>query len=192
MYGSRGLSSPDERPSSSIGSAKKHTEKGGARDPGWPGRWIRFLETLPDITGWPLAVAFRPRTERGQNDSQSQRLASFARFCWWRLHELAALMSLRPAVVTTVLCWRVVDPAFSAPAPARKTLTMNHTTNPPTPCLWQAPASTQKTKRKTRSAIRRSARWRVSWASRLPRRSPTAARHRLGHGRGAAQLASCR
>ena len=34
--------------------------------------------------------------------------------------------------------------------------------NPPTPCLWQAPASTQKTKRKTRPAIRRSARWRVS------------------------------
>ena len=33
--------------------------------------------------------------------------------------------------------------------------------NPPTPCLWQAPASTQKTKRKTRPAIRRSARWRV-------------------------------
>ena len=34
--------------------------------------------------------------------------------------------------------------------------------NPPTPCLWQAPASTQKTKRKTRPAIRRSARWRAS------------------------------
>ena len=33
--------------------------------------------------------------------------------------------------------------------------------NPLTPCLWQAPASTQKTKRKTRPAIRRSARWRV-------------------------------
>ena len=31
LYGSRGLSSPDERPSSSIESAKKHTEKGGAR-----------------------------------------------------------------------------------------------------------------------------------------------------------------
>ena len=31
----------------------------------------------------------------------------------------------------------------------------------PTPCLWQAPASTQKTKRKTRPAIRRSARWRA-------------------------------
>ena len=30
-YRSRGLSSPDERPSSSIESAKKHTEKGGAR-----------------------------------------------------------------------------------------------------------------------------------------------------------------
>ena len=28
-------------------------------------------------------------------------------------------------------------------------------------CLWQAPASTEKTKRKTRPAIRRSARWRV-------------------------------
>ena len=27
--------------------------------------------------------------------------------------------------------------------------------NPPTPCLWQALASTQKTKRKTRPAIRR-------------------------------------
>ena len=37
-----------------------------------------------------------------------------------------------------------------------------HNKNPPTPCLWQAPASTQKTKRKTRPAIRRSARWRVS------------------------------
>ena len=36
-----------------------------------------------------------------------------------------------------------------------------HNKNPPTPCLWQAPASTQKTKRKTRPAIRRSARWRV-------------------------------
>ena len=32
--------------------------------------------------------------------------------------------------------------------------------NPPTPCLWQAPASTQETKRKTRPAVRRSARWR--------------------------------
>ena len=31
----------------------------------------------------------------------------------------------------------------------------------PTPCLWQAPASAQKTKRKTRPAIRRSARWRA-------------------------------
>ena len=30
-----------------------------------------------------------------------------------------------------------------------------HNKNPPTPCLWQAPASTQKTKRKTRPAIRR-------------------------------------
>ena len=38
--------------------------------------------------------------------------------------------------------------------------------NPPTPCLWQAPASTQKTKRKTRPAIRRSARWRVKrWST---------------------------
>ena len=37
-----------------------------------------------------------------------------------------------------------------------------HNKNPPTPCLWQAPASTQKTKRKTRPAIRRSARWRVN------------------------------
>ena len=36
-----------------------------------------------------------------------------------------------------------------------------HNKNPHTPCLWQAPASTQKTKRKTRPAIRRSARWRV-------------------------------
>ena len=36
-----------------------------------------------------------------------------------------------------------------------------HDINPPTPCLWQAPASTQKIKRKTRPAIRRSARWRV-------------------------------
>jgi len=33
--------------------------------------------------------------------------------------------------------------------------------NPLTPCLWQAPASVQKTKRKTRPAIRQSARWRV-------------------------------
>ena len=32
----------------------------------------------------------------------------------------------------------------------------------PTSCLWQSPAITQKTKRKTRQAIRRSARWRVS------------------------------
>ena len=31
LYGSRGLSSPDERPSSSIESAKKHKEKSGAR-----------------------------------------------------------------------------------------------------------------------------------------------------------------
>ena len=37
-----------------------------------------------------------------------------------------------------------------------------HNKKPPTPCLWQAPASTQKTKRKTRPAILRSARWRVS------------------------------
>ena len=45
--------------------------------------------------------------------------------------------------------------------------------NPPTPCLWQASASTQKTKRKTRPAIRRSARWRVRrGASHLRRRAP--------------------
>ena len=31
----------------------------------------------------------------------------------------------------------------------------------PTPCLWQAPASTQKTQRKTRPPIRRGARWRA-------------------------------
>ena len=37
-------------------------------------------------------------------------------------------------------------------------LMMNCTINPPTPCLWQAPVSTQKTKRKTGPAIRRSAR----------------------------------
>ena len=43
-----------------------------------------------------------------------------------------------------------------------------HNKNPPTPCLWQAPASTQKTKRKTRPAIRRSARWRAN----LPPSSP--------------------
>ena len=50
-----------------------------------------------------------------------------------------------------------------------------HNKNPPTPCLWQAPASTQKTKRKTRPAIRRSARWRakgwvrvVVWKPRSP------------------------
>ena len=42
--------------------------------------------------------------------------------------------------------------------PKKKAL---HNKNPPTPCLRQAPASTQKTKRKTRPAIRRSARWRV-------------------------------
>ena len=40
-----------------------------------------------------------------------------------------------------------------------------HDKNPPTPCLWkviwQAPASTQKTKRKTRPTIRRSAQWRA-------------------------------
>ena len=34
--------------------------------------------------------------------------------------------------------------------------------NPPTPCLWQASASTQKIKRKTGPTICRSARWRVS------------------------------
>ena len=39
---------------------------------------------------------------------------------------------------------------------------MSYTINPPTPCLWQAPASTQKPTRKTRPAIRRSARWRVN------------------------------
>ena len=32
---------------------------------------------------------------------------------------------------------------------------------------------------------------RCRWASRLPRRSPAAARHRSGHDRGAAQLAPC-
>ena len=37
--------------------------------------------------------------------------------------------------------------------------------NSPTPCHWQAPASTQKTKRKTRPAIRRSARWRVNFST---------------------------
>ena len=36
-----------------------------------------------------------------------------------------------------------------------------HYKNPPTPCFLQAPASTQNTKRKTRPAIRRSARWRA-------------------------------
>ena len=39
--------------------------------------------------------------------------------------------------------------------------------NPPTPCLWQAPASTQKTKRKARPAVRRSARWRAKGAVQL-------------------------
>ena len=43
----------------------------------------------------------------------------------------------------------------------RQVVVVLHNKNPPTPCLWQAPASTQKTKRKTRPAIRRSARWRV-------------------------------
>ena len=37
-----------------------------------------------------------------------------------------------------------------------------------TPCLWQAPASTQRTKRKTRPAIRRSARWRVRRGTGFP------------------------
>ena len=36
-----------------------------------------------------------------------------------------------------------------------------HNKNPPTPCLWQAPASGQKIKRKTRPAIRRSERFRA-------------------------------
>ena len=90
LCGSRGLWFSVERLSSSIESAKKHTEKGDARSRQM-GRWIRLLATRPYITGWPLAVAVRPRTERGQNDSPSQRLASFARFCWWRLQELAAL-----------------------------------------------------------------------------------------------------
>ena len=37
----------------------------------------------------------------------------------------------------------------------------NYTINLPTPCLWQAPASIQKTQKKTRPAIRRSAWWRA-------------------------------
>jgi len=37
----------------------------------------------------------------------------------------------------------------------------------PTPCLWQAPASAQKTKRKTRPAIRRSARRRAKEGRRV-------------------------
>ena len=35
----------------------------------------------------------------------------------------------------------------------------------PRRAIWQAPARTQKTKRKTRPAIRRSARWRVRWSA---------------------------
>ena len=33
--------------------------------------------------------------------------------------------------------------------------------NPPTPCLWKAPASAQKTQKEIRPAIRRGARWRA-------------------------------
>ena len=50
-----------------------------------------------------------------------------------------------------------------------------HNKNPPTPCLWQAPVSTQKAKRKTRPAIRRSARWRVSRLGGFPMPSPSQA-----------------
>ena len=70
------------------------------------------------------------------------------------------------------------------PAGHHKKMTMNHTTNPPTPCLWQAPASTQKTKRKTRPAIRRGARWRVrgGGGGLTLGSQPGALRARLGQG----------
>ena len=53
------------------------------------------------------------------------------------------------------------QPPIAPPLPPAMMM-VNYTTNPPTPCLWQGPASTQKTKRKTRPAICRSAWWRVS------------------------------
>ena len=62
-----------------------------------------------------------------------------------------------------------------------------HNTNPPTPCLWlcwQAPASAQKTKRKTRPAIRRSARWRVSPRWPAVRWCSVSRSNRRGDGRG--------
>ena len=52
-----------------------------------------------------------------------------------------------------------------------------HKKNLPTPCLWQAPASTQKTKRKTRPAIRRSARWRAKFCCSLGQREIKLRRH---------------
>ena len=50
----------------------------------------------------------------------------------------------------------------------------------PTSCLWQAPASTQKTKIKTRPTIRRSARWGVSLPWILPWRKSPRFRFSLG------------
>ena len=81
----------------------------------------------------------------------------------------------------SILCWRALGRSI-----APSVVVVLHNKNPPTPCLWQAPASTQKTKRKTRPAIRRSARWRVTiarsvhfaWAFRLLELRPRPGRQR--------------
>ena len=77
---------------------------------------------------------------------------------------LACLRGVRPKSLsnaTLPLKVGVGREAVWAEAAVLQVVVVLNNKNPPTPCLWQAPASTQKTKRKTGPAIRRSARWRV-------------------------------
>ena len=48
-------------------------------------------------------------------------------------------------------CWESFETSLSDDDEQLMIVVVLHNKNPPTPCLWQAPASTQETKRKTRS-----------------------------------------
>ena len=78
-------------------------------------------------------------------------------FCQWRFHVATSLRKARGANSNR----RKLGESDTTYPAVSVVVVVLHNKNPPTPCLWQAPASTQKTKRKTRPAIRRSARWRV-------------------------------
>ena len=95
-----------------------------------------------------------------QNTYFSGRQVSFRVAGAWTM---TTLIGPHPhAYIATWLRFRRRSPAGLITGRCESAVVL-HNKNPPTPCLWQAPASTQKPKRKTRPAIRRSARcWWVS------------------------------